>query len=172
MLEGRARVSPVVTERRNSVITETCARLVVEAPHAAYVRELFRAHRAPWAGALTASAIRTSFRVSQLSLSASTHRRKESRSYPARSSVPDGILAMAWARDRSLPPAGAPGAADSLPGWEAGAAGLESDLVALGLHPTRDAMRRAVVIGARRRAVTAILRQVRGLVRPHDGRSG
>jgi hypothetical protein len=40
MMEGRAQISPVVTERRNSMITGTCAHLVAGTAHAAYLREL------------------------------------------------------------------------------------------------------------------------------------
>lgn len=40
MTEGRAQISPVVTERRNSMVTGTCAHLVAGAAHAAYLREL------------------------------------------------------------------------------------------------------------------------------------
>lgn len=39
-MAARAQASPVITERRNAMITRTCARPVAEVPHRAYLREL------------------------------------------------------------------------------------------------------------------------------------
>jgi hypothetical protein len=40
MMEARAQVSTVITERRNSMITEACARSVAGVPNCAYPRDL------------------------------------------------------------------------------------------------------------------------------------
>lgn len=67
---------------------------------------------------------------------------------------------MASARLRSLPPAGAPGAADPLPAEEACGEGLASDPAGAGEQPTRDPTRSVTAIEARRNAGTAVLRLV------------
>lgn len=41
MMTERAQVSPVITERRKPMITETCARSAAEVPHHAYPRNLY-----------------------------------------------------------------------------------------------------------------------------------